>query len=362
MHSTSQLPRTPTAGPPRRRNAVAVVALLALVGAACSSGTKHVASVAHHTTAPAATVTVTVPPPPPTYPLTGIRATDASRLHRPVLVVKVDNAQLARPQAGLDSADVVFEEVVEGGITRLLAAYQSHDAPLVGPVRSVRPIDPQIVTPLHGLFAYSGGAPKFQALIRHAPVLDVGYDADPGAYYRDRSRVAPHNLMSSTGALYRLASGQAAPPSLFHYLVTGQSFGGPGIAPLNGMQVVMSTRTTVDWGWNPALHLWMRGMNGTAYVNPGGAQLGVPNVILQFASYRNTGDVDVAREPVPVADIIGGGEAWVLSGGKLVKGRWAKPNADMVTGFTDATGAPIELAPGPTWIEIVPGGSPTIPR
>jgi len=65
---------------------------------------------------------------------------------------------------------------------------------------------------------------------------------------------------------------------------------------------------------------------------------------------------------VPVADIIGGGEAWVLSGGKLVKGRWAKPNADMVTGFTDATGAPIELAPGPTWIEIVPGGSPTIPR
>src|SRR5437899_753079 len=254
MHSTSQLQRTRSAGPRSRRNAVAVLSLLALVGTACSShAPKHVAAVAHHTTAPAATVTV--PPPPPTYPLTGIRATDAARLNRPVLVVKVDNAPLARPQAGLDSADVVFEEVVEGGITRLLAAYQSHDAPLVGPVRSVRPIDPQIVTPLHGLFAYSGGAPKFQALIRHAPVLDVGYDADPGAYYRDRSRVAPHNLMSSTGALYRLASGQAAPPPLFHYLVTGQSFGGPGIAPLNGMQVVMSTRTTVDWGWNPALHL-----------------------------------------------------------------------------------------------------------
>ena len=358
MHSTSQPPRI-LPGPAHRRNAAAVLALLALVGAACSSKTpKHVAAVAHHTTAPAATVTVTVPPPPPTYPLTGIRATDATRLHRPVLVVKVDNAPLARPQAGLDAADVIFEEVVEGGITRLLAAYQSHDAPLVGPVRSVRPIDPQIVTPLHGLFAYSGGAPKFQALIRHAPVHDVGYDIDPGAYYRDHSRAAPHNLMSSTGALYKMAAGEAAPPALFHYLVTGQSFDGIGVAPLNGMQVVMSTRTTVDWGWNQTLHLWMRGMNGTAYVNPGGAQLGVPNVIIQFASYRNTGDVDVARDPVPVADIIGGGEAWVLSSGKVIKGRWAKPNADMVTGFTDGTGAPIVLAPGPTWIEIVPGGSP----
>ena len=90
-----------------------------------------------------------------------------------------------------------------------------------------------------------------------------------------------HHEPSALAVSWRTTpSGQAAPPSLFHYLVTGQSFGRPGIAPLNGMQVVMSTRTTVDWGWNPALHLWMRGMNGTAYVNPGGAQLGVPNVIL----------------------------------------------------------------------------------
>src|SRR5207245_11565693 len=110
------------------------------------------------------------PPVPAVSPLTGLPGTTPSAVTRPTLTVKTETAPESRPQAGLQSADVVYEEQVEGGLTRFLAVFQSTDADLVGPIRSLRPTDPQVVRAYGGLFAYSGGTQKFIGLLHATPL------------------------------------------------------------------------------------------------------------------------------------------------------------------------------------------------
>lgn len=345
----------------RRAVAPALVCALALLAAACGGGGKK-EEAAPTTTEPAPPPPTTLAPSGPTYPLTGLPVDDAGKAARPALVVKIDNAPQARPQAGLAAADVVFEEVVEGGVTRFLAVFQSKDADPVGPVRSVRPIDPAIVTPLGGLFAYSGGAPKFVAMIRKAPVHLVGFDEASAAYRRDRSRKAPNNLFTSTPALYARASGEPPPPRLFDYLGPGETFGGQGEKPVAGFAVVLGERTSAGWDWDAGAKVFRRSTNGTPHVGPGGDQLGFENVVLQAVAYRNTGDVDVGGNKVPEADIIGAGRCWVLSAGKLLPCRWSKPNAATPTRYETESGAPVKLTPGRTWVEFMPTDAVTRTR
>ena len=334
---------------PARPVAAVVLALLAVAGAACSGGGSQDPAGAVQ-----GIVSPTVPPP-ARYPLTGLLVEDELRAERPALVVKIDNAPKARPQAGLEAADVVFEEVVEGGVTRFLAVFHSTDAHLLGPVRSVRPIDPAIVTPLKGLFAYSGGAPKFQALIRQAPVHDVGFDLVPDAYHRDRSRPSPSNMFTSTALLYAQADGEAPPPPLFMYLEGGEDFGGTGVLPAIGLSVVLGPRTTADWTWDGSR--WLRMTNGTPHVTAAGPQLGFDNVVIAFTVYRETGDVDVSGATVPEADIVGSGEAWVLSAGELVRGRWSKSSDGEPMELVDGAGKALKLTAGRTWVSFAPVGA-----
>jgi len=186
-----------------------VVCLLLL--AACSSGGKADPGPvgAPAVGAPADVTTTTHAP---VAPLMGLPLTDPARLARPALVVKIENAPASRPQSGLDGADVVYEEIVEGGITRFLAVFHSTDAGVVGPVRSLRPSDPDIISPFGGLFAYSGGIPNFIDVLRRTPgVTDVGVDLlDEGPdkpYSRRSGRSAPNNLYTSTAKLYAIAPG-----------------------------------------------------------------------------------------------------------------------------------------------------------
>ena len=145
-----------------------------------------------------ATRPAAVPAPPTTAaaPLTGLPM-DIGRARRPVLVVKIDNAPKARPQIGLNQADVVFEEGVEGGITRFAALYHSEGSKPVGPVRSARTTDIRLISALrHPLFAYSGANATFQRKVHEAPLVDVGFDAHSDRYHRDSARPSPYNLFS----------------------------------------------------------------------------------------------------------------------------------------------------------------------
>lgn len=328
------------------RRLLPVLAALALVLAACGGGAKKAepttTTSGPSTTAPAAAGGA---------PLTGLDA-PAERLGRPALLVKVDNAPKGRPQGGINGADVVVEEMVEGGVTRLAAIFHSQDPGQVGPVRSFRTTDLALAAQLgKPLLSYSGANADFEAQARQANIVNVGHNSMSGAYQRVRGRPAPYNLFVDTGAL-RVKDGEGTPPPRwFSYRPSGQAGAG---GPAAGVALEYRGRviTSVDWAWDPGSGTWQRSQNGSPHVDAAGARVAPRNVVVQFVSYRDTGYRDQSGEPVPEAELVGEGEAWVFSDGKLQKGRWSKPDAATPTRFVDGAGQPLLLTPGPTWLEL----------
>jgi hypothetical protein len=332
----------------------AVAGALVAASTACGGGSSAAPRpLVTSSTAPRATTSTTAPP---IAPLTGLPDATGRTVRRPALSVKIDNAPEARPQAGLDKADVVFEEVVEGGITRFLTIFHSQGDGPVGPVRSVRPMDPQIVTPLGGLFAYSGGTPDFIAMLHRAPVQDVGANAAGDAYYRDKGRAAPHNLFSTGDHLWSRARTKfSAPPQpLFTFLPAGTGFTG---TPAGSVTIPFSQMVTVSYVYDATDGTWKRSQNGTPHVAASGAQIGPVNVVVEMVHEEQTTKVDRAGFAVPQAVVVGAGDAWVLSAGRVVKARWVRPSVGVPARLVDAAGAPVALTPGPTWVHLAPVGT-----
>jgi hypothetical protein len=308
------------------------------------------------------------PPPPPApksvplpgdSPLTGIGVGGYATGH-PALVVKIDNVGAARPQQGINEADVVFEEMVEGGFTRFAAVFHSTPADPVGPIRSARSTDVALLAPLyHPLFSYSGANRDFQKLIRESSMVDVGVDNFPGKYYRQKGRKAPQNLFSNTSHLHSLASPDAqAPPPLFSYRGAGTRPSEPGARPISRASAKFffdgKERTNVSYDWDAGTNSWTRIQNNSLHVDSEGRKVAPTNVIFQFVNYKNTGYVDSSGAKVPEADVVGAGDAWILSAGYLVPVRWEKRDHNDVTVFRGQDGRYARLLPGRTWVELIP--------
>jgi hypothetical protein len=308
-----------------------------------------------------ASTTSTAPPPPPIAPLTGLPQPDAGLRQRVAMVVKVDNVDPARPQAGLDAADVVFEEMVEGRVTRLIAIFQSTDAARIGPVRSTRTTDIDIVSALnHPLYSYSGGNANYVAQLRASPVIDVGADTFAAPYIRSGPHPLPHNLYPNTAALLALApKGSGPPPALFAYGAAGQPAVGAGATPATHLDLNFGFAAAI-WDWDPAAQTWKRGQNGSADVLQSGQQIAAANVIVQFIPYTTdgfaTGEGISPPPAIPKGQTVGSGTAVVLAGGTVIQAKWTKASSTAVTQFTDSAGQPIKLTPGRTWIELAPVG------
>ena len=342
----------------RRPLALALALALAAGLAACGGDKKKPAP----TTTAAPTTAPPAPPPEPQGmippgggPLTG-QAVDPAKAGRPLLIVKIDNAPKARPQAGLNEADVVVEEAVEGGVTRFATFYHSRDAD-VGPVRSARSTDMLIATPLNRpLFAYSGANAVFEQQIRTSPVVNVGISAFPGDYTRQRGRPGPYDLFSNTARMFAHApQGAGPPPPLFAFRFPGQASTGE---PAGGVKMEYRGRivTAVQWAWDAGAGVWQRSQDGGPHKDAAGNQVNAQNVVVQLVTYHDTPYVDQSGARVPEADLVGEGEVWVLSDGKVVKGRWKRTAPGEVTQYLDANGAPIRLSPGRTWVELpIPG-------
>ncbi|CAN5614913.1 DUF3048 domain-containing protein [soil metagenome] len=308
---------------------------------------------------PATTTTVTdgAPPPAPPddgprAPLTGLPVDDPASLAHPALVVKIDNADgvtVARPQTGIDQADVVYEEEVEGSVTRFAAVFHSTSPGKVGPVRSARTTDVDLTANLaRPLFAWSGANGGTVAALREADLIDIGVDAASSDYARI-DRPAPHNLYSDTGALFaRAPEGAGAPAPLFQYRPDGAPLPA-GAEPVTSVNVNFGDgpgSAPVDWTWDGAG--WARSQRGTPHVLDGGVQLAPENVVLLFVGYAPS----PADARSPEAETLGQGEAWVLTQGHLIRGRWNRPTADAPWNLTDASGAPLLLTPGHTWVPL----------
>ncbi|HEX5587681.1 MAG TPA: DUF3048 domain-containing protein [Acidimicrobiia bacterium] len=327
---------------------MAAVAIASLGLAACSGGGDDAAAkkTTTTTTRPATTTTA---PAPPKAPLTGLDDPSGQSITRPAVSVKVENTEFARPQAGLDQADVVYEEVVEGNITRLVAMFNSQIPDVIGPVRSVRAIDPDIVWPLGGIFTFSGGAAVNVDAASAAPVTIVT-ENNQDVLVRNAQgqppRDAPHNLYALGPQLFGVGGQPVPPPSLFQYYLKG--------APPAAAQGVLSFRVGFTPGydptyvWDAGAGVWRRSMNGAPHTASNGNQLSPTNVVVQFTEYPGEAD----------GVTVGEGDVWVFSDGTVRMGRWVRPDHTQPAHYVDANGTPILLRPGTTWVELLPVGSP----
>jgi hypothetical protein len=364
------VPSVLTALPARRRTVV--LAALAtgaglLLGACSGSPTADPTPVAPVTQAPVIEAAKGAPPAPVVqarWPLTGIASPDV--VVRPALAVKIENSGEARPQTGLEQADVVWEEVVEGGISRFVAVFQSQVPAEVGPIRSVRPMDPAIIAPMHGLIAFSGGQPGFVQALKSAGVQTISQDAGAAGFYRKKGVApAPHNVYGTPQAFWDQADGShsAAPQTQFVLAKRPEQ----ASAVLAGgasatVAVKLSGYAKPTWTWDAASGTWLRAEGATPATVRSGARIAATNVVTLKVRLVSSGTVDPAGNPVPETVLDGTGDATVSTGGHTITGTWTKTAQDAVLTLAAPDGSVITLAPGSTWVELVPkdSGSVTI--
>lgn len=296
------------------------------------------------------------PPPPPDCPLTGRPAPGGAIPDRPVLAIKVENLPEARPQTGLDRADVVYEEPVEGGITRFIAVYQCREAPRVGPVRSGRTTDAAVLVQYgHPALGYAGAAPIVERTIDRAGIIDVNYDVAVDAYTRDANRPAPHNLYTSTKALWKAAkTKEGAPDPVFSYAVelTGRS------KKVATVHLPFSSYSDVYWKWSRKDRAWLRFHGTEPHMLTDGRQVSAADVVVMQVQVTPGTIVDAAGNPSPEVKLTGSGRAYVFRDGRMIVGRWERASLDDPTAFVARDGTEIALAPGTTWVELLPSTIP----
>lgn len=347
------------------------------------------------------TTTTTTTIPLPVWPLTGLPDAKAGGPAHPAIVVKIDNSPDARPQAGINEADIVYEVLVEG-ITRYALVFHSNLIDPVGPVRSARSSDINLVanlsTPLFSWSGANGGViGEVAAAARKGILIDASYDAAEPAYYRSGDRRAPHNLYVSLPQLLELKGPEnpVNPTPIFTYrkpvvvvpstttssssstttkkksetttttlpptTTTTTTTTLPG-APVPGFTLNFGG-VVVDYVWNPVTNGWSRlqvdqehPRSKSATLDTAGVQVSPANVIVQFIEYGTS----PSDSRSPMALTVGSGKVLVFSQGRAIAGTWSRPTADAATTYTSNDGAPIELTPGRTWVALPRAGSQVI--
>ncbi|WP_138316114.1 DUF3048 domain-containing protein [Rhodoluna limnophila] len=340
---------------------MALVATSVLLLTACAAGPNGQPN-ASNSAEPSAS-----PTPTPVYvtaPLTGVvyqeGVDETSFTGKPSVACKIDNSYAARPQFGLNSTDIVFDEMVEGGLTRLVAIWHSQQPTEVGPVRSIRPMDPDIISPFGGIVCYSGGQYAFVQMMQNTPVFNASETTEQGkgTFSRTSSRPAPHNVIVNAKKLAEQHTDLAAPAAQFTYAADLKS----STAAVSGVEVTKSftvnfPQASAQWAPSTYKFKWLRTQDGEVHKDAAtGKQVAASNVVvIEVKIDRSYADRKYGNVPKTV--MVSSGTAWVFSAGKYVKGTWSKASATAPIILVDAEGAPINLAPGNTWVELKPAGA-----
>ena len=333
---------------------VVVLIVAAGIALAVSSGnsptTKHVA---------VATTTTSAPPAGPTCPLTGLPAPGGKVPARPALGVKIGNYPSDRPSAGLNHADIVFEEPVEGAITRLVAVFQCQGASLVGDLRSAREPDVGILSQLSNpLFVHAGGINPVINLLQNSALIDDNlYSGGRGsAIITEPGRVAPYATFANTASLWAFNPNDTTPPTpIFQYSKALPAGAVPGSGA--SAHIPFSSTSDVTWTWNPSGNNYLRAYATGPDTHVDGAQSAATNVIIMTVQtsigpwYEN----NVGGKEVEV-NALGSGPVVILRNGAAITGTWNRGSLTQPNVFTTSSGQRITLAPGNTWEELVPAG------
>jgi hypothetical protein len=310
---------------------------------ACGGGHKNAAVAPSPTPTP--TPTPSPKPPSNRSPLTGV----LGGVGKPVLVVKIDNTAPAHPQVGINAADIVYLEEVEGGLTRLAAVFSSHLPSTVGPVRSARETDINLFAQYGKVaYTYSGGQPAVVNEL-HGANLFLEPDGYGGGWFRGGGRHAPYNLFASPTRLL------AARPQAAKVRDIGFRFGDllPGMRPSAGFDMSFP-HARVSWRWRSGR--FVLAMDGSAANVVGDGQISAANVIVQYVPVFASRLHDVNHNVTPYTRTIGSGKAVFFRNGHEIPGLWFRPSAGSGTAFY-ANNKRYPMARGRTWIILVPTGS-----
>lgn len=308
------------------------------------------------TTTTAAPTTTTEPEPAgPTSPLTGLVVEDevlAANLDRRMVAVKLDNHWNARPQSGIEQADLVFEVLVEAGLTRFIAVFHHSDAEFLGPMRSGRPTDPTLVRPLEGVLTISGAQPWVQGRITGAGVPLIGDLGSPITFRRGFRR-APHNLYTNTlelrDVMERREYDVTPPPEMW----TFGEFEAPDDATAEEIFFNWSDTMSVTWKWDGTEYLRFAGSDPHNWRTEDGEtieQISADVLIALFADrYTASGSSGSA---VPAFDTVGSGRAIVFADGRVIEGTWDREEITDLFNLTDENGDTIVVPPGRPWVNV----------
>ncbi|MFJ5260252.1 DUF3048 domain-containing protein [Streptomyces sp. NPDC088387] len=271
--------------------------------------------------------------------------TEPAKVPGSVLAVKIDNVPQARPQTGLDAADIVYVEQVEGGLSRLMAVYGTRLPEVVGPVRSARESDLELLRQFHEpTLAFSGAQGRLLPLIDRAELRAEPPGTASDAYFRGPDRPSPHNLFLHPDDVLPKAPGAEG-------LTTGFTFGAP---PAGGTEAHSRTvrypSAEFRFTWSQERGRWLVAMDGTDAVSTDGGPLAPATVVVQHVKIRPSAFHDSLGNNTPYTETVGSGTAEVLRGGKSYDVKWERPEASDGTRFTTKDGKPVDFADGQVWV------------
>jgi hypothetical protein len=289
----------------------------------------------------------------PRWPLTGLDAPTASAVLARVVSVKIENSPQARPQSGLDKADVVYESVTEGGITRFNALYQSQTSKVIGPVRSARPSDFAIVQQYDALFAHCGGDPQVRKeLTDKSRYQDMDQFFNPQPYWRVTTRPAPHNLFVDISKVRVDAVTKRGYPATAQ--VRGLTFTHESTVAtpqVRTLTVAFSSSNKVVWKYNTAAQGYLRSVGGVAQVDAvSHQQYAARNVVVLWANIRRY-SVSHNSQLMQI-ELTGNGRTTVFRDGQHFDGTW-EASTDAPPVLRGSDGRIIALDPGNTWFEVI---------
>ena len=270
-----------------------------------------------------------------------------------MFLVSIGNSSDARPQYGVSKADIVYEVPAEGNIPRLLALFYSEVPDVIGGVRSARPYMIDIAQEWDALFVHCGGSVRaLNILASSGSVENLNEIANGSYFWRDNSRYAPHNLMTSGENLYEYLedSGRATVQEnvrQLNFLAEGELPAGEEADLIN----LRYTDANVVYTYDKSITCYNRVVNDTPFIDAGtGSTIKVSNIIIQkITSTLEDSDGHIAM------DMCSGGEAYLFTGGTVQKGTWSRADKDSPTIFVDENGEEFKLNAGQTWIQIVDG-------
>ena len=290
------------------------------------------------------------PEEPVACPLTGEDIPNGIRGSRPAVAIKVENSPQARPQSGLEKADLVYEELVEGGITRFMAIYHCGESTKVGPVRSARFDDPRLALPFTRVLGYSGANAIVIRELKKNKVVSLHEENGGKAFFRDPpGSLDVHTLFANTEKVRSRAPKKVeGPQEIFE-------FGPPGGKgkKARSVSVTFGSANSIEYRWRNGA--WRRFEAGTPFKVASGKQIAVPNLVVQQVRVSPDPHItDVAGNPSPDISLEGKGKALLFRDGKVFKGKWTMQGKEATPRFTLAGGDEMTFETGPIWIELVP--------